>query len=404
MDEFDAIRPFRDHETPKVMHRLLYEHNLAAVILRFRFPRLPGWLVKPLTLLGQQLLKYEFRHVHDVASFQQLVWRYVARTVSKTTSGLTVEGLDKLDPRQSYLFISNHRDIVLDPALLDFVLVNAGFDTVEIAIGDNLLSDPMVSDLMRLNKSFVVRRSVEGLKAKLAALTQLSRYITATLGRGQSIWIAQREGRAKDGMDRTDPAVIKMLSINGKKQGLEFSESIRKLNIVPVSISYEYDPCDGLKAAELQAREGGNAEYVKADNEDIISIVKGIASPKGRIHISVGAPLQGDYANADAVASAIDAQIVANYKLFPSNLIAYEQLQKPASRFGATLQEDARARLHQLAAQSREAWERLDAAEMRRNALEFRERISHYPEKLQRYILEMYANPLMNKVELLQQG
>lgn len=402
MDEFDAIRPFRDHETPQVMHRLLYEHNLAAVILRFRFPGLPGWLVKPLTLLGQQLLKHEFRHVRDVQSFQQLVWRYVTRTVNKTTSGLTVEGLEKLDKNKAYLFISNHRDIVLDPALLDYVLVNAGFDTVEIAIGDNLLGDPMVSDLMRLNKSFIVKRSVEGLKAKFAALTQLSRYIAATLGRGQSIWIAQREGRAKDGMDRTDPAVIKMLSIYGKKQGFNFAESIKHLNIVPVSISYEYDPCDGLKAAELQAREGAGDDYVKGDKEDIISIVKGIASPKGRVHISVGTPLQEDYADADAVAAAIDTQIVANYKLFPSNLIAFEQLQKPASRFGATLQEDARARLQQLATQSREAWERLDAAEMRRKAAEFRDRISHYPEKLQRYILEMYANPLMNKVELQQ--
>lgn len=404
MDEFDAIRPFRDHEAPQVIHRLLHEHDLAAIITRFRFPKLPAWLCKPTTLLVKQFLKREFSKIDDVQTFQQLVWRYVARTVDKTTSGLRVEGLEKLDKNQSYLFISNHRDIVLDPALLDYALVNAGLDTVEIAIGDNLLRDPMVSDLMRLNKSFVVKRSVEGLKAKLAALTQLSRYIESTLARGQSVWIAQREGRAKDGIDRTDPAVVKMLSIYGKKRGMDFSESIRHLNIVPVAISYEYDPCDGLKAAELQAREGAAAEYVKADNEDIISIVKGIASPKGRVHISVGTPLQDHYAGADAVAAAIDAQIVANYKLFPSNLIAFEQLQKPASRFGAALQEDARAHLQQLAAQSREAWERLDAAEMRRKASEFKDRIAHYPEKLQRYILEMYANPLMNKIEVLHQG
>lgn len=401
MDEFDAIRPFRDHEVPQVIERLLHEHDLAAVITRFRFPTVPPWLVKPLTLLVKQFLKHEFRKIHDVDSFQQLVWRYVARTVEKTTAGLSVDGLEKLDKNQAYLFISNHRDIVLDPALLDFALVNHGFDTVEIAIGDNLLGDPMVSDLMRLNKSFVVRRSVDGLKAKLAALTQLSRYIESTLCRQQSVWIAQREGRAKDGMDRTDPAVVKMLSIFGKKRGMDFAASIRHLNIVPVAISYEYDPCDGLKAAELEARAGAGDDYVKGDNEDIISIVKGIGSPKGRVHISVGSPLQDDYADADAVAAAIDAQIVANYKLFPSNLIAIEQLLKPSSRFGAALQDDARARLQQLAAQSREAWERLDATEMRRKALEFKQRIGEYPERLQRYILVMYANPLRNKIEIL---
>lgn len=404
MDEFEAIRPFRDHEAPQVIHRLLHEHDLAAVITRFRFPQAPRWVGLPLTLLVKQFLKHEFRKIHDVDTFQQLVWRYVARTVAKTTSGLSVDGMEKLDKNQSYLFISNHRDIVLDPALLDFALVNNGFDTVEIAIGDNLLSDPMVSDLMRLNKSFIVKRSVEGLKAKLAALTQLSRYIESTLSHGQSVWIAQREGRAKDGMDRTDPAVVKMLSIYGKKRGLNFAAAIRHLNIVPVAISYEYDPCDALKAAELEARADVSTQYIKADNEDIISIVKGIASPKGRVHISVGTPLQGDYANADAVAAAIDAQIVANYKLFPSNLIAFEQLLKPTSRFGAALQEDARARLQQLAMQSRDAWDRLDATEMRRKALEFKARIAESPEKLQRYILEMYANPLMNKVEILHQS
>lgn len=401
MEEYDAIRPFRDHETLQVIDRLLNQHNLAAVITHFRFPALPGYLVKPATFLVRQMLQYEFRNIRNISDFQQLVWRYVARTVKKTTAGLTVEGLDRLDKKQSYLFISNHRDIVLDPALLDFALINAGFDTAEIAIGDNLLADPLVSDLMRLNKSFVVKRSVEGLKAKLAALTQLSRYIESALARGQSAWIAQREGRAKDGIDRTDPAVIKMLSIYGKKRGLSFTESIQHLNIVPVAISYEYDPCDALKAAELHAREG--AEYVKGDNEDIKSIIKGIGSPKGRVHISVGKPLTGLYPNADAVAAAIDAQIINNYKLFPSNLIAFEQLQRPSS-LSLTLQDDARARLQQLAAQTRDTWEKLDSAELKRKAAEFKERISGYPEKLQRYMLEMYANPLLNKFEVLQQS
>lgn len=396
MDEFHAIRPYHDHETCDVLKRLTHGHELASMITRFRYPRLPGLLQAPARALVRRQLQALFKGMNSVADFQGLVWRYVDLAVRRTTAGLSVEGFEALDPHQAYLFISNHRDIVLDPALLDYALVNAGRDTVEIAIGDNLLGRPMVADLMRLNRSFVVPRSVEGMKAKLKALTQLSRYIDLTLQEGHSVWIAQREGRAKDGVDRTDPAVIKMLAIAGRKKGLSFGDTIRELNIVPVSIAYEYDPCDTLKAAELAARAQGR-DYVKAADEDIQSIARGIAQPKGRVHICIGKPLTGDYADADAVAAELDACITANYRLFPSNLLALEQIQSvPRSDTLTRVNHDL---LTALSRRSHEWWASIEAAELQRHAHEFAERLATVPEALRRHVLEMYANPVLSKAQ-----
>jgi hypothetical protein len=396
MDEFQDIRPFRDHETRDVLDRLTNGTELASVITRFRYPRLPTLLQPPARALVRRQLRNLFAGMTTVADFQGLVWRYVDLAVRRTTAGLSVEGFEALDPRQAYLFISNHRDIVLDPALLDYALVNAGRDTVEIAIGDNLLGRPMVADLMRLNRSFIVPRSVEGMKAKLKALTHLSRYIDVTLQEGHSIWIAQREGRAKDGVDRTDPAVIKMLAIAGRKKGLSFGETIRDLNIVPVSIAYEYDPCDTLKAAELAARAKG-LDYVKAADEDLQSIARGIASPKGRVHICVGTPLSGDYANAEAVAAELDAQITANYRLFPSNLLALEHIHSVHQTDSLTSMN--RDLLAALSRRSHEWWAAIEAAELQRHAHEFTERLAAVPEALRRHVLEMYANPVLSKAQ-----
>lgn len=396
MDDFQDIRPYRNHETRDVLNRLTDGTELAGVITRFRYPRLPGFLQVPARAVVRRQLRKLFAGVDTVSDFQGLVWRYVDLAVRRTTAGLSVEGFEALDPHQAYLFISNHRDIVLDPALLDYALVNAGRDTVEIAIGDNLLGRPMVADLMRLNRSFIVPRSVEGMKAKLKALTQLSRYIDLTLQDGHSIWIAQREGRAKDGVDRTDPAVIKMLAIAGRKKGLSFSDTIRELNIVPVSIAYEYDPCDTLKAAELAARAAGR-DYVKAADEDLQSIARGIAQPKGRVHICVGKPLTGDYADADAVAAELDARITANYRLFPSNLLALEHIRASSTA-------DALSRLNHdllaaLSRRSHEWWASIEAGELQRHAHEFAERLGAVPEALRRHVLEMYANPVLSKAQ-----
>ena len=388
MNSFDDIRPFQDHEVPAVVERLLHSEALVHIMIRLQFPVVSRYIEKPLVKLVRRRLAQHLAGVKTVADFQQLMVQFVTSVIQNSMTEFSFDGLDNLDPEQSYVFISNHRDITLDSALLNYVLMQSKRHSAEIAIGDNLLSNPLMSDLLRMNKSFIVKRSVPGLKAKLAALTELSGYISQSRSRGNSIWIAQREGRAKDGCDRTDPAIIKMLHIHNKKQHIPFADSMRKLNIVPVAISYEYDTCDVLKATEMQARE--DASYVKREGEDVESILRGIALPKGRVHIQFGAPLQGEYHAADEVAAAIDQAIVAGYRLFPSNLVAYEQLQKVREAV-SSLQDAATQMLANV-----------DTQELARKASEFSARISGYPKRVQNLILEMYANPLLSKFQLQQ--
>ncbi|WP_431686010.1 1-acyl-sn-glycerol-3-phosphate acyltransferase [Hahella sp. NBU794] len=394
MSTFDDIRPYRDDEVPQVISRLRHDEQLVRAIEHYKFPRLSKYCRSLTSFLVRRNLQHNLRRINTIHDVQDMVAGFMTNTVRKTTSGFTYEGLDKLPKDRAFLFISNHRDIAMDPALVNFALYQSGRELVEIAIGDNLLSNPLVSDIMRLNRSFTVKRSVEGHKAKLQALTQLSAYIDDTLSQNRSIWIAQREGRAKNGLDKTDPAIIKMLNIYGRKQGMAFGDTIKRMNIVPVSISYEYDPCDLLKAKELQARE--QSEYVKGEGEDIASIIRGISCPKGRVHIAFGEPLQQDFEDAEEVAAAIDRQITRNYKLFPSNILAFEQLKTLSESF-AHLQEESLHRLQELAGQARQAWDNLDRDEMGQKASEFSDRVGGYPNLLQRYILEMYANPLINK-------
>jgi 1-acyl-sn-glycerol-3-phosphate acyltransferase len=389
MTTFDDIRPFRDEEVPAVIQRLQHSEALIHILIQLQFPIVSRYIDKPLVQLMRRRMASVLRGVKTVADFQRLMMHFVQHVIEKSMTEFTWSGLDQLDAGQSYVFISNHRDITLDSALMNFVLLKTGMHSAEIAIGDNLLSNPLMADLMRLNKSFVVKRSVPGLKAKLAALTELSEYISQSRAEGNSIWIAQREGRAKDGLDRTDPAIIKMLHIRNKKQKVPFAESMRRLNIVPVAISYEYDPCDVLKASEMQARAA--EQYVKRENEDVESILRGIALPKGRVHIHFGAPLQDEFHNADEVAAALDQQIVAGYQLFPSNVVAFEQLQSLLPSWDL------------LAAQAREWMPTVDSAELARTAAEFSSRLSSYPQKLQSIILEMYANPLLSKFQIQQQ-
>lgn len=389
MTMFDDIRPYRDHEVPAVIERLLHSEALVHLLMHLEFPIVSRYIDKPLVPLMRRRLGRALRNVHTIADFQRLMVHFVDHVIEKTMTEFTWSGLESLDPSQSYVFISNHRDITLDSTMMNYVLLKAGMHTAEIAIGDNLLSDPLMADLMRLNKSFVVKRSVPGLKAKLAALTDLSEYINQSRASGNSIWIAQREGRAKDGVDRTDPAIIKMLHIHNRKQKIPFADSMRLLNIVPVAISYEYDPCDVLKASEIQARAAEG--YVKRENEDVESILRGIAHPKGRVHIHFGAPLQGEYHEADEVAAALDQAIVAGYRLFPSNVVAFEQLRALLPSWD------------DLAAQAKQWMPTIDSAELSRTAAEFSCRLASYPQKLQSVILEMYANPLLSKFQIGQQ-
>jgi len=244
MTDFDHIRPYHDEEVPAVVSRLVSDPEFVDSIAQFSFPRLNQWFPWLIQPLVKTALARKASQINSVDSLQLEAKKYLSQTIESTTTKLTTSGLDNLRANEPHLFISNHRDIAMDPAFVNYALFTHGRDTLRIAIGDNLLQKPFASDLMRLNKSFIVQRSAKGVREKMAAYLGLSSYIDHSISEGCSIWIAQQEGRAKDGIDQTDPAIIKMLYMCQKKGNVSFSDHMNKLNIVPVAISYEYNPCD----------------------------------------------------------------------------------------------------------------------------------------------------------------
>lgn len=326
MDKFADIRPYNNAEVPQVLQRLLGDAEFIEAISRLKFKDAGNLLRALLRPVVRWALKRELKGVADVKALQTVIERYMSAMIEDATSGFTVSGLEYLQPGQAYALMSNHRDITLDPAFTNYALFNNQRDTVRIAIGDNLLTKPYVSDLMRLNKSFIVKRSAKGPRQILKAYRDLSAYILhSVVEEGESIWIAQREGRAKDGVDRTEPAIIKMLAMSQDKQTQSFAEYIQTLKIVPVSISYELDPCDGLKAAELAAL-AETGSYEKAEDEDVASIAAGIAGDKGQVHVAFGEPLSQPLDSPEAVAAALDKAIIGNYALHDTNIYAYHRL------------------------------------------------------------------------------
>ncbi|MFQ3171762.1 MAG: hypothetical protein ACI9DG_001799 [Oleispira sp.] len=326
MDEFADIRPYNDSEFQQILERLLAEPDLVKGLAYFMRPNWRG----PLRLLAQSLVRWRLQkdltELESIAEFQLWLAGYVEKIIKKTTTSLEISGIDQLDASKSYLWLSNHRDIALDPTLVNYALHLSKKPTGRIAIGDNLLTNPMIGDFMRLNKSFIVKRSIKARREKFSALQLLSRYIRHSISDGHSVWIAQREGRAKDGIDTTDTAVLKMLGLAGRADKETFAESLQQLNPVPVSISYEFDPCDILKARELAALHQGDA-YLKADNEDVTSIVTGLMGNKGRVQISFGEKISPSFFNsAEDLATEIDRQIVNGYACFPINYAAHQLL------------------------------------------------------------------------------
>ena len=319
---FESIRPYSDEELPGVLERLRRDPRLLNAMLRFRAPWAPAWLLPVLRPFLSRALTQRTRHFKTIDDFQASLEGIVAHMLRSSTDGFSWSGLEALDPHGAYLFVANHRDIALDSILLNYALHQAGFPTARVAIGDNLLSTEAAADLMRLNKSFIVRRSVTGLREQLAAFTLTSAYIHHSLEEGASVWIAQREGRAKDGQDRTDPANIKMFFVSQRKGARSFAEVMRDLSIVPVAVSYELDPCDVAKARSLAADPGAS----KAPGQDLQDIIAGITGPKGRVHLHFGAPLDQPGDTPEAVASAIDGAIYKGFHLWPTHGEAYGRL------------------------------------------------------------------------------
>lgn len=326
MDEFADIRPYNDTEFPQILERLLVEPDLVKGLAHFMRPNWRG----PLRLLARSLVRWRLQRdlskLESIEQFQQWLAGYVEKIIAKTTTGLRVEGLDDLASASSHVWLSNHRDIALDPTLVNYALHINNKQTGRIAIGDNLLKNPVVGDVMRLNKSFIVKRSIIAKREKLSALQLLSKYIKHSIEEGHSVWIAQREGRAKNGIDSTDTAVLKMLGLAGRMDKEDFSTSLQALNPIPVSISYEFDPCDVLKARELAAKAVGE-DYQKSENEDVISIVTGLMGKKGRIQVTFGKEIHPDaFLSAVSLAKEIDRQIVEGYACFPINFAAHKLL------------------------------------------------------------------------------
>ncbi|MBB1293047.1 MAG: 1-acyl-sn-glycerol-3-phosphate acyltransferase [Pseudoalteromonas rhizosphaerae] len=365
VDKYADIRPYNDDEVAASVARLIDDNAFIDVVAKYNLPR----FLSAVPFLSRTLVKYQLRKkwgaINSVEQVQQIVAKYLAQLVKRTTTEVTFSGLDQLDPKQAYLFISNHRDIVLDPALINWGLFSHKMKTVRIAIGDNLLQIPYITELMRLNKSFIVKRSVKAPKEMLRALSQLSAYIYDSLAGGDSIWIAQKEGRAKDGFDQTDPALLKMLQLNGRKQKKEFAEYVRELKIVPVSISYQYEPCATAKARELYHKQH-HGKYVKSAGEDIASIVEGFSTAKGHVHLAFGQPIEDGCESPEQLAKTIDEQIIDSFFLHPGNYIAGGCKQAVINKA------DAQA---------------------------FEMRMARVPDELKPLVLAMYAKPFHRKVE-----
>jgi len=323
MTNFEDIRPYHDDEVKPTIKRLLDDAEFIDTISAFKLAGMPKWLRSLLRPLVKQRLNIELSSISSVQAVQTLCEKYLHRVIETTTTELSFSGLENLTTGRPYFFISNHRDIVMDPAFVNFALYHNDMETAQLAIGDNLIQKPFVSDLMRLNKCFIVKRSAAGIREKLQAFTDLSSYIHHALSTGNSTWIAQKEGRAKDGIDSTDPAIIKMLYMSQRKSGLSFSDYMNWLQIVPVAISYEYNPCDIAICQELhQTRSTGS--YQKAEGEDMRSITTGITGQKGNVHVAFGKPLSGDLPDAEVVAAQIDKQIMQQYRFHDSNHVAAE--------------------------------------------------------------------------------
>ncbi len=365
-DPYADIRPYTDAEAPAVLARLASNSELANALADLKLQ----WLKRLSPLVArwfcQRWLSRRLRGVETIADFQLLIEPELAKLIDATAQ-FSCSGLDRLDSNKSWLFVSNHRDITMDPALTNYAMHHGGHRTLSIAIGDNLLTRSWVADLMRLNKSFVVKRNIKGPRELMAASKQLSGFMRDMIQHNRGpLWIAQREGRAKDGIDATEPAVIKMLSLSRDRKTESIADVLSRLHIVPVAISYELDPCDAMKAAELSA----GPSYEKAPDEDVRSIGYGIAGGKGCVHLSFGDPIVGDDLTIEQVVAAIDGHMMRHYRLYETNLWAWQRLEQSDQLPSVAI--------HSGAVSKQAFYARIDAM----------------PEAIQPFALAMYANPL----------
>ena len=377
-EQFDPIRPFEPDELPDVFDRLLQNEQFSSVLAYF-YPDVP-----------KEALAAKMHACKDNLDFQKtFCYGFLVQLLTRLSKGCDID-IASLDTDSRYTFISNHRDIVLDSALLDKLLIDAGFNTTcEIAIGDNLLKLPWVKDLVRVNKSFIVERALS-MREMLMASKRLSEYMHFVIAeKNDNVWIAQREGRAKDSNDRTQEAILKMMVMGGEGSIID---RLKQLHLVPLAISYEYDPCDYLKAAELQARRD-NPCWQKGPMDDVTSMQTGIMGYKGYIHYQCADCIDSylDTIPADTpktelfrlIADHIDRQIFAGNRLYPNNYVALDLLHGDSAHADHYTAEDKAQFEAYLKGQ-------LDKIEMEGKDDAY----------LREQMLKMYANPAINQMGL----
>jgi len=374
LSKFDDIRPYTDDEAKQVFKEIS-KHPAIFPIMKVVNP----YLTKEEVTEFVESLK-------TVDDFQRkFSYPGLRLIIEKTSEGLTHEGIDKLEQNESYLFVSSHRDIMLDTSLLNFVMLERGMKVAEAAIGDNLVTKDFINKLAKLNRNFIVKRNAP-VREMVTNSHHLSEYIQFVLhNKKRSVWIAQREGRAKDGIDATNPGLLKMLTMAMQKDE-NIVDYLKKSKIVPLSISYEYDPNDRYKIDELIAKEQ-DIPYLKDRNEDFQHIVTGMMGFKKRIHIAAAKPLDKELdvlkelrgnKLLKKLAEIIDNKIISNYKLWPSNYIAYDKL-NDTSKF-------------------KEFYNDFDEKSFLRR-IEKRA-VEHKHDDAVRKFLEMYANPVISKMKI----
>ncbi|HIY87878.1 MAG TPA: 1-acyl-sn-glycerol-3-phosphate acyltransferase [Candidatus Bacteroides pullicola] len=319
--EFDEIRPYYDEELPAIYEELIADpafRQVAEVAI-------PG---VPFEMLATQMRACKTKQEFQVA----ICYNILKRVIREATQGVTFDNSAQPEKGGAYTYVSNHRDIVLDSGFLSMMLVEQGQDTVEIAIGDNLLIYPWIKKLVRINKSFIVQRALT-MRQMLESSARMSRYMHHTIrDKHQSIWIAQREGRAKDSNDRTQESILKMMAMAGEG---DIISRLKEMNIVPLAISYEYDPCDYLKAKEFQQKRD-NPDHKKTTADDLLNMQTGILGYKGRVHFCTAPCLNEQLEALDRslpkqelfvrAAELVDRGIFANYRLYPNNYVAADLL------------------------------------------------------------------------------
>ncbi len=371
-NKFDDIRPYYDEEIPAAMKRIAHS-DVFPLLASFVYPDEPLESVRKRVESFQTTREFQ----HDT------MYKVNEQVILRSTDGFTCSGIERLSPNESYLFVSNHRDIMLDASLLQYFLVSKGFETTEITFGANLMTHPVVVDVGKSNKMFRVERPGGSIRDFYRSSLHLSEYIRHVItDKHQSVWIAQRNGRTKDGIDATDQGIIKMFCLSEPRDKIM---AIADLHIVPISISYEWEPCDVLKALELYQSQF--MRYVKKPGEDLNSILTGITQNKGRVHMALCEPLsvpelmalegQTNVEYHKAVAQLIDRRINTAYRLYPNNYIAHDLLYGNRRYQKMYTQEEFDAFTARL-----EKLDRYDSFDL---------------ERLKEIFLGIYANPVENR-------